>query len=211
MPSSTKTKAKQDAITPSEALELLKAGNQRFVAGNMVERDLMEQVAQTGTGQYPFATILHCVDSRVSAELIFDQGVGDIFSVRIAGNFVNQDILGSMEFASRLAGSKCIVVLGHTSCGAIKGACDGAVLGNLTSLLEKLEPAVDAVEHPDDEAQRTSKNSEFVNQVARKNVELTMRRITRKSKVLRAMVEMDEVLIVGGMYDVQTGTIDWLA
>ena len=166
------TKETQDKMTPDKSLNELKLGNQRFVNKNQLNRDLLRQVKETSTGQYPFATILSCIDSRVSSELIFDQGIGDIFSVRIAGNFVNEDILGSMEFACKLAGTKLIVVLGHTACGAVKGACDHARLGNLTALINKIEPAVDAVIEPQDKSLRNSSNIEFVNRVAEKNVEM---------------------------------------
>ena len=142
------TKETQDLMTPEKALQELKNGNDRFVQKKQLSRDLMQQVGETSTGQFPFATVLSCIDSRVSSELIFDQGIGDIFSVRIAGNFVNEDILGSMEFASKLAGTKLILVLGHTACGAVKGACDHARLGNLTALINKIEPAVAAVKEP---------------------------------------------------------------
>ena len=148
------TKEAQDKMTPDKSLNELRLGNQRFVNKNQLNRDLLQQVKQTSTGQYPFATILSCIDSRVSSELIFDQGIGDIFSVRIAGNFVNEDILGSMEFACKLAGTKLILVLGHTACGAVKGACDHARLGNLTALINKIEPAVEAVTEPKEESQR---------------------------------------------------------
>ena len=146
------TKETQAAISPDNAINLLKEGNKRFQTNKEVERNLLAQVSETSTGQYPFATILHCVDSRVSAELVFDQGIGDIFSIRIAGNFVNEDILGSMEFTCKLAGTKVIVVLGHTACGAVKGACDDAKLGNLTTLLSKLKPALESVSEPTDAA-----------------------------------------------------------
>ena len=136
----------QSAISPNKAIELLKEGNARFVKNKEVSRDLLAQVSDTSTGQYPFATILSCIDSRVSSEIIFDQGIGDIFNARVAGNFVNEDILGSLEFACKLAGSKVIVVMGHTSCGAVKGACDHAKLGNLTQVLKKIAPAVDAIQ-----------------------------------------------------------------
>ena len=136
------TKNTQAAITPNKAIELLKEGNQRFVTRKMANRDLLDQVNDTASGQYPFATVLSCIDSRVSAELIFDQGVGDIFSARVAGNIVNEDLLGSIEFACKLAGTKVLVILGHTACGAVKGACDGAKLGNLTILLDKIMPAI---------------------------------------------------------------------
>ena len=142
------TKETQSKMTPETSLEELKNGNKRFVNRQKLNRDLMQQVSETSNGQYPFATVLSCIDSRVSSELIFDQGIGDIFSVRIAGNFVNEDILGSMEFACKLAGTKLIVVLGHTACGAVKGACDHARLGNLTALINKIEPAVEAVNEP---------------------------------------------------------------
>ena len=201
------TKLTQDAISPNKAVELLKEGNQRFVANLKASRDLLEQVEDTSTGQYPFATILSCIDSRVSSELIFDQGIGDIFSVRIAGNFVNEDILGSMEFACRLAGTKLIVVLGHTSCGAVKGACDDAKLGNLTTLLSKIKPAVEAVTEPSDESLRNSKNIDFVNDVAKKNVFLTMDNIRKQSPVLQDMEDAGEIKIVGAMYDIKDGVV----
>ena len=204
------TKATQDAITPAKALELLKEGNQRFIAKEQVERDLNLQVEQTSTGQYPFATVLSCIDSRVPAELVFDQGIGDIFSVRIAGNFVNTDILGSMEFASKLAGTKLILVLGHTACGAVKGACDHAELGNLTEMLGNIAPAVNAVTEPSAAAERTSANIDFVNTVGTKNVALTIERIRKESPVLAEMEQAGEIQIVGGMYDIATGKVNFL-
>ena len=146
------TKETQAGMTPDSSIQALKDGNKRFMENSQVSRDLLDQVSDTSTGQYPFATVLSCIDSRVSSELIFDQGIGDIFSVRIAGNFVNEDILGSMEFACKLAGTKVVVVLGHTACGAVKGACDHARLGNLTALINKIEPAVEAVKEPTDES-----------------------------------------------------------
>ena len=204
------TKASQDAISPAKALELLKEGNQRFTAKQQVERDLNLQVEQTCTGQFPFATVLSCIDSRVPAELVFDQGIGDIFSVRIAGNFVNSDILGSMEFASKLAGTKLILVLGHTACGAVKGACDHAELGNLTGMLDKIAPAVEAVTEPAAAADRTSANIDFVNAVGAKNVTLTIERIREESPVLAEMEQAGEIQIVGGMYDIATGQVSFL-
>lgn len=204
------TKASQDAITPAKALELLKEGNQRFTAKQQVERDLNLQVEQTSTGQFPFATVLSCIDSRVPAELVFDQGIGDIFSVRIAGNFVNADILGSMEFASKLAGTKLILVLGHTACGAVKGACDHAELGNLTGMLNNIAPAVNAITEPTAAAERTSANIDFVNAVGTKNVELTIDRIRKESPVLAEMEQAGEIQIVGGMYDIATGKVNFL-
>ncbi|MEL6306113.1 MAG: carbonic anhydrase family protein [Bacteroidota bacterium] len=206
----TQTKATQAALTPSMALELLKEGNQRFVEQNQTPRDLIEQVKQTTSGQYPFATILSCIDSRVSAELVFDQGVGDIFSARVAGNIVNPDILGSIEFACKLAGTKIIVVLGHTSCGAVKGACDGAEMGNLTVLLSKIKPAVEAITEPEDPKLRNSKNSAFVNAVAEKNVYLTLDNLRQQSPILAEMEENGEILVVGAMYDIADGKVHFL-
>lgn len=201
------TKETQATMTPEKSLRFLKEGNQRFQNNLKANRNLLEQVNDTSEGQFPFATILSCIDSRVSAELVFDQGLGDIFSIRIAGNFVNEDILGSMEFASKLAGTKLIVVLGHTSCGAIKGACDHARLGNLTALINKIEPAVAAVKEPKDESQRNSGNLEFVDNVSAKNVEITIENIRERSKVLAEMEENGEVMIVGAMYNVSSGAV----
>lgn len=203
------TKITQGKMTPKSAKEELVNGNKRFVESQKVDRDLLKQVEQTSTGQFPFATILSCIDSRVSSELIFDQGIGDIFSVRIAGNFVNEDILGSMEFACKLAGTKLIVVLGHTSCGAVKGACDHARLGNLTTLINKIEPAVEAVTEPKDESLRNSSNIEFVNEVAKKNVYMTIDNIRNSSEVLKAMEDAGEIDIIGGMYDIKTGKVSF--
>ncbi len=204
------TKITQAAITPNKAIELLKEGNQRFVASNMANRDLLDQVNDTASGQYPFATILSCIDSRVSAELIFDQGVGDIFSARVAGNIVNEDLLGSIEFACKLAGTKVLVILGHTACGAVKGACDGAKLGNLTILLDKIMPAVNAVSQPSDARQRNSKNIDFVNDVAVKNVHMTIENTRNMSPVLKEMEDNGEIKIVGAMYDINNGKVTFL-
>ncbi|ARV13067.1 carbonic anhydrase [Gilvibacter sp. SZ-19] len=201
------TKETQAAMTSATALQALIDGNKRFMAGQQVNRDLNQQIADTANGQYPFATVLHCIDSRVSAELLFDQGIGDIFSIRIAGNFVNDDILGSMEFACKLAGTKLIVVLGHTACGAVKGACDHARLGNLTTLINKLEPAVEAVSEPTEPEERTSKNIDFVNAVAKKNVEMTIKNIRNRSGVLKEMEDDGSIAIVGGMYDIADGSV----
>ncbi len=203
----TQTKESQATMTPQKSLELLKEGNLRFQKNLKSNRNLLEQVNNTSDGQFPFATILSCIDSRVSAELVFDQGLGDIFSIRIAGNFVNSDILGSMEFACKLAGTKLIVVLGHTSCGAIKGACDNAKLGNLTGMLAKIRPAVKAVAEPLDDSLRNSSNLDFVNQVAAKNVELTIDNIMANSKVLAEMQNHGEIKIIGAMYDINTGKV----
>lgn len=201
------TKETQSALNSNEALQLLKDGNQRFLDGKAVERDLHKQVDQTSTGQFPFATVLSCIDSRVPVETIFDQGIGDVFSIRIAGNFVNTDILGSMEFACKLAGSKSVLVLGHTSCGAVKGACDHAELGNLTDMLGNIAPAVEAVSEPSDPAQRTSQNASFVNDVAVKNVQMTIEEIRTKSPILAEMEANNEISITGGMYDVASGKV----
>lgn len=203
------TRETQATMTPEKALQFLKEGNQRFQNNLKANRNLLEQVNDTSEGQFPFATILSCIDSRVSAELVFDQGLGDIFSIRIAGNFVNEDILGSMEFASKLAGTKLIVVLGHTSCGAIKGACDHARMGNLTALINKLEPAVAEVKEPKDESLRNSKNLEFVDSVSAKNVLLTIDNIRERSRILADMEKNKEILIVGAMYDISTGEVDF--
>lgn len=207
----TQTKSTQAEITPSVAIDLLKDGNARFVENKQVGRNLLQQVDDTSKGQFPFATVLSCIDSRVSSELIFDQGIGDIFSVRVAGNFVNEDILGSMEFACKLAGTKVIVVLGHTSCGAVKGACDDAKLGNLTAMLAKITPAVNGVEQPTDAAQRNSSNIEFVNEVAKKNVHLNIARILEESPVLAEMVNEGAIEIIGGMYNIHTGKVEFYA
>ena len=201
------TKESHDQMTAASALQELKDGNQRFIQKKQLSRDLMQQVSETSTGQFPFATVLSCIDSRVSSELIFDQGIGDIFSVRIAGNFVNEDILGSMEFASKLAGTKLVLVLGHTACGAVKGACDHARLGNLTALINKIEPAVDAVKEPADESMRNSSNIDFVNDVAEVNVKMTIDNIRAQSQVLKEMEDAGEIQILGGMYDIKTGEV----
>ena len=203
------TKSTQALMTPEKALQSLKEGNERFQNRKREERNLIEQVIDTSEGQFPFATVLSCIDSRVSAELIFDQGIGDIFSIRIAGNFVNTDILGSMEFACKLAGTRLIIVLGHTSCGAVKGACDDAKLGNLTSMLAKIKPAVDSTTMPSDISIRNSSNISFVNDVAVKNVELNIQNILNSSEVISEMVNNGEVKIIGAMYDVSSGAVNF--
>lgn len=204
------TKETQAMISPDGAIILLKEGNQRFVQNHPAKRDLLEQVQDTASGQYPFATILSCIDSRVSAELIFDQGVGDIFSVRVAGNIVNEDLLGSMEFACKLAGTKVVVVLGHTACGAVKGACDDARLGNLTALVSKIKPAVTVVKEPQEASLRNSANASFVDEVARVNVELTIENIRKQSPVLADMEINGEIKIVGAMYDIRSGKVTFM-
>jgi len=202
------TAASQAALSPDAALALLKAGNQRFLDGDMVERDLEEQVRATAAGQYPHSIVLSCIDSRVPPELVFDQGLGDIFTPRIAGNFVDEELLGSMEFAAAVAGSKAIVVLGHTECGAVKGACDGVVLGNLTTTLSHLHPAVQAV--PGFESARTSANAAFVNAVAHENVRQTVVNILERSAVLKDLADQGKLKVVGAMYDVATGEVTFL-
>jgi carbonic anhydrase len=199
------TKETQANLTPRKALEILKEGNERFIHNLKVQRDLLEQVNDTREGQWPFAIILSCIDSRTSSELIFDQGLGDIFSVRIAGNIVNTDILGSMEFACKLAGSKLIVVLGHTKCGAIKGACDHVEMGNLTELLAKLQPAV--YQENETKQNRNSKNKEFVENVSEINVKRNVKNIIERSFILEQMVENGEIGVVGAMYDIETGAV----
>ncbi len=201
------TKETQAEMTPETSLQSLKEGNKRFQDNVRISRNLNEQVKETANGQFPFATVLSCIDSRVSSELIFDQGMGDLFSVRIAGNFVNEDILGSMEFACKLAGTKLVVVLGHTACGAVKGACDHARLGNLTALINKIEPAVEAVSEPKDESLRNSKNIDFVNNVAEINVQMTIENIRSQSPVLAEMEDNNEIKIIGGMYDISNGEV----
>jgi carbonic anhydrase len=201
------TRETQATMTPEKSLIYLKEGNARFQQNLKSNRNLMEQVIDTSDGQFPFATILSCIDSRVSAELVFDQGLGDVFSIRIAGNFINSDILGSMEFACKLAGTKLIVVLGHTACGAVKGACDDAKLGNLTGMLAKIKPAVKAVSEPSDNGLRNSSNNEFVDSVAAKNVELSIQNIMKQSPVLAEMQNKGEIKIIGAMYDINTGEV----
>ena len=198
-------KETQTQMTPRKALQFLKEGNDRFINNLKANRNLLEQVNETRDGQWPFATILSCIDSRTSAELIFDQGLGDIFSVRIAGNIVNTDILGSMEFACKVAGSKLIVVLGHSKCGAVKGACDHVKLGNLTELLSKIQPAV--YEESTITEDRSSSNSAFVENVSEINVKRNVKNIIERSFVLEQMVENGEIGIVGAMHDIETGLV----
>jgi carbonic anhydrase len=198
----TETLAK---MTPEKALRLLRDGNQRFLAGQNLERKLMEQMDKTSQGQYPFAVVLGCVDSRVPPELVFDQGIGDIFSVRIAGNIVNEDILGSMEFACKVVGSKLILVLGHTSCGAIQGASDDVKLGHLTGLVNKLKPAVDAVQESSAQNQPAS-----IDEIAEMNVQMTVEKIKQRSPILKELLDNNEIAISGAMYDVSSGQVTFL-
>ena len=201
----TLNKEMQDAITPSMALDLLKEGNKRFINNLRINRNLLQQANDTSEGQHPFAVILSCIDSRTSAELIFDQGLGDVFSVRIAGNIINEDILGCMEFGCKVAGSKIIVVLGHTKCGAIKGACDHVEMGNLTALLNKIRPAVDDEQTTKDD--RNSTNGEFVEKVGNINVRRSVKSIMERSTILKEMIENGEIGIVGGTHDIATGQV----
>ena len=199
------TREAQAAISPARALEMLKQGNERFVNGKTLPRDFLAQVRQTATGQYPFAAIVSCLDSRIPPAIVFDQGVGDLFVGRIAGNFVNDDMLGSLEFATKLSGAKLIVILGHTECGAIRGACDAAQLGLLTATLANINPAVKAVQG--DYTPRNSSNAGFVQSVAEMNVQLTMKKLLDRSVVLREMVDKGELGLVGAMYEITTGKV----
>ena len=205
--SSVQTKASQAMMTPQQALAELRDGNARFVAGKPLHRDFPAQVKATASGQYPFAVVLSCLDSRQPVEIVFDQGIGDIFSARVAGNVLKYDILGSMEFACKVSGAKLIAVVGHSNCGAIKGAIDDVDLGNLTGLLTKIKPAIDAV--PADVQPRTSKNYSFVDQVSEANVRLVMKEIPEHSPILREMIDKGEIKLVGGMYDLSTGKVQF--
>lgn len=201
----TITKQVRDSLTPKMAIELLQDGNMRFVSNLKVNRNLLQQVNETSEEQHPFAIILSCIDSRTSAELIFDQGLGDIFSCRIAGNILNNDIIGSMEFACKVAGAKLIMVLGHTGCGAIKGACDNVKMGKLTGLLKKILSTVKLEKTVTEN--RNSTNADFVDKVASLNVKTTVGQISKKSKILAKMKEKNQIAIIGGMYDVSTGIV----
>ena len=200
------TQETQASLTPEKALQILKEGNFRFMNNLKANRNLLEQAGYTADeGQFPFAVILSCIDSRTSAELIFDQGLGDVFSVRIAGNVINEDILGSMEFACKVAGSKIIVVLGHSKCGAVKGACDHVEMGNLTALLSKIQPAV--YDEKSETENRNSSNSEFVEKVASINVKRTVEGIMQRSPILKEMIQSGQIGIVGGMHNLETGEV----
>src|SRR5580658_7301288 len=202
------TKEQRDKLTPSEIIEQMKAGNERFRSGKPQHRDLMREARATAKGQYPAAIVFGCVDSRAPAELILDYGIGDIFSGRVAGNIADEDIMGSMEFACKVAGSKVVLVMGHTACGAIKGAIDDVQLGNLTALLAKIRPAVEATQYT---GERSAKNYAFVDAVARKNVSLTIADIREKSSVLRDLESNGSIKIVGSMYNLETGVVEFLA
>ena len=199
------TKETQDTLTPEHALDILKEGNIRFVNNIKAHRNLLQQVNETSSGQFPFAAILSCIDSRTSAELIFDQGLGDILSIRIAGNILNDDILGSMELACKIAGSKLIVVIGHTNCGAIEAACNNITLGNLTSLLSKIKPAIET--ETKTLLNRNGTNIPYLYNVTVNNVFLTVKKIKEQSAILKEMVEKNEIKIIGGLHDIETGQV----
>lgn len=201
----TLTQEMQASITPAMAIDLLKQGNMRFINNLKIDRNLLRQANETSDGQHPFAVILSCIDSRTSAELIFDQGLGDIFSIRIAGNIINKDILGSMEFGCKVAGSKLIVVLGHSKCGAVKGACDHVEMGNLTALLNKIQPAVN--DEKTITENRNSNNEEFVEKVATINVKRTVHAIMENSPILKNMIDKGEIGIIGGHHNIGSGEV----
>jgi carbonic anhydrase len=200
----TLTKEMQENLTPKDAHDLLVEGNKRFLANLKHQRDLKQQVLDTSAGQYPFAVILSCIDSRVPVELVFDQGIGDVFSVRVAGNIINDDILGSMEYGCKVAGSKIVVVLGHTNCGAVTAACDKIELGNVTHLLKKIEPAVDQYIKSKDDV-----TTDNIERVAKLNVFNSIKEIRAKSPILVEMEKKNEIEIIGAKYDVKTGKVDF--
>jgi len=200
------TKQIQSQITPSLAAEYLKEGNKRFTEGKTLSKDFLNQVKETSTGQFPFATILSCMDSRTPSEIIFDQGLGDIFNIRIAGNIADDDIIGSMEYACKVVGSKLIVVAGHTDCGAIKGAIDDVQLGNLTGLLKKIKPAINEVKT---DGERNSDNKTFVDMVTKENVFMAIKLIRDRSTILKEMEDKEEIKIIGAMYNTSTGEVDF--
>jgi carbonic anhydrase len=199
------TKETQSAMTPDSALAELKAGNGRFVSGQAAQRDNRADAKTTASGQYPFAVVLSCLDSRVPIEIVLDQGIGDIFSARVAGNVLDDDILGSMEFGCKASGAKLIAVIGHSNCGAVKGAVDNVELGKLTGLLGKIKPAISKVSAS--VSPRDSKNLEFVDKVAEANVRLVMQQIRDRSPILRQMLDQHQIALVGGIYDLSTGEI----
>jgi len=200
------TKEQRDKMTPDEVIQHMKAGNERFRAGRPQHRDLMAEAKATAKGQYPAAVVFSCIDSRAPAELILDFGIGDIFSGRIAGNVADEDVLGSIEFACKVAGSKVVLIMGHTNCGAIKGVIDGAELGNLTALLSKIRPAVEATRYT---GERSSKNYAFVDAVARENVVMTIANVRQRSPVLRDLESAGTIKIAGSMYNLETGVVEF--
>jgi carbonic anhydrase len=202
----TQDKESQQKTTPSDALQMMKNGNTRFLNDKMFHRDLHEQVHATAKGQYPYAVVLSCIDSRVAPEITFDQGIGDIFDARVAGNFVNEDILGSMEYSCKVSGAKLILVMGHTGCGAIKSTIDDAQLGNITQMLTKIKPALEKTVY---EGEKTSKNYDYVDLVSKENVLLAIENIKLKSPVLKEMYDKGEIDIVGCMYDIHDGKVEF--
>jgi carbonic anhydrase len=200
----TQTSDSQAKLNPSEVLSILKEGNKRFVSNSLISRELPAQVRETSAGQFPIAVVISCIDSRVPTELIFDQGIGDIFCIRVAGNVISKDVLGSVEFACKIAGVKLIVVMGHTSCGAVKGACNDVELGNLTGLLNKIKPAISIVSNMEE----TVDKSRFVDEVALENVQISLRTILRDSPIVHEMVKNNEVECARGMYSVKTGEVE---
>jgi carbonic anhydrase len=208
-PNAAMTKEAQAELTPAEAFARLKAGNERFASGQPLRRDLLAQVKQTSTGQFPFAAIVSCLDSRASAELIFDLNLGDAFNARLAGNVIEDEVLGSLEFATKVVGAKVIAVIGHTQCGAVIGASNDVKLGHLTRLLGHLEGAVTAVEKQTGK-KRDGNNPQFVEQVAEKHVRLGMKALTERSEILKSLADEGRVMIVGGIYDLATGRVNWL-
>lgn len=201
----TQTKQIQDSLTPKDALRILVEGNDRFVQNEKAQRDLQDQVVETSKGQFPFAVILSCIDSRVPAELVFDQGIGDIFNVRVAGNIVNEDVLGSIEYSCKVAGSKAVVVMGHTKCGAVTAACNDVELGNITTLLQKINPAVDIIR-----SEGGNMDDEAIEKVSLTNVRLSIDRIRAESPILSEMEKNNEIEIVGAVYDVSNGKVEFL-
>lgn len=201
----TQTKKTQQELSPKDAINLLIEGNNRFVNNQKVTRDLQEQVKETSNGQYPFAVILGCIDSRVPSELLFDQGIGDVFNARVAGNIVNEDILGSIEYSCKVAGSKVVVVLGHTKCGAVTAACQGVELGNITALLNKIKPAVNAIKTNDEEMDEAT-----IEKVSIKNIEISIEQIRKESTILFEMEKNNEIEIIGALYDISTGKVNFI-
>ncbi len=199
------TKETQSKITPESALQMLKEGNERFINNKMMQRDLMDEVKKTSNIQFPYASVLACIDSRMLPEIFFDQGIGDVFIVRVAGNIVNNDILGSLEFASKIIGSRLILVMGHTDCGAMKGAINDVKMGHLTGVMEKIKPAVEALSDYDGE--KTASNIDFVTKVNEKSIRMTIEKIREESDILREMEEKGEIIISGAMYDNETGKV----
>jgi carbonic anhydrase len=201
-------KAEQAALTPAQVLESLRSGNERFASGQLKPRDMLHDQQVTAAGQFPRAVILSCMDSRAPAEFVFDKGLGDLFNLRIAGNLADPDLVGSMEYGCAVVGAKLVLVMGHTDCGAVKGACDHVQLGNLTGLLDKIQPAVEAVR--DVPGERNSKNSKFVEAVSETNVRLTVARIRELSPVLRDLESAGKIQITGCIYDLKTGRVQFL-